>query len=303
MTRNRAADLQKTFRSLADVVVPPGLETELLVVDNASTDQTPAVIKNSRFETFRFRSVREEKPGKANGCNRALAESSGDVIVFVDDDVRVPSQWLSAMVEPIVAGKASAVAGGVVLAPALVRPWMTPLHRSYLASTEWMRPEAPHSLVGANMAFSRDVLRRVPGFDPELGPGALGFGEEELFASQLLGAGYRIFSCLHVEVEHHFDASRLKRASWLSSAAKRGEVNAYLTYHWQHRGYRLAWARQMALRAQLSSWRLRHGPAFPDEGCAERELWLLYRIAELRFFSKMRNCPRHYQDHGLVRLS
>ena len=47
-------------------------------------------------------------------------------------------------------------------------------------------------LTGANMAFARRVLDKVPGFDRELGPGGLGFCDDTLFSLQLRTAGFRL---------------------------------------------------------------------------------------------------------------
>lgn len=279
------------------------MQPTLWVVDNGSSDETAQVVKSCALSHIPVRYTREDQPGLSRGRNHGLAKADGEVIAFVDDDIRLPAMWLSGLCEPMIQRKASVVAGGVRLAPHLLRPWMTPRHRSYLASSEWLNPDSPHGVVGANMAFSRDVLRRVPGFDPELGAGALGFGEEELFGLQLSEAGYKIFGRLDVCVEHHFHASRLKRESWLASASKRGAVNAYLTYHWYHRGYKAAWLRLWGARCQLSAWRARFASAQSEEGCAEREMDLLYRCGELRFFLDVRGCSRHYEYRGLTKLS
>ena len=71
------------------------------------------------------------------------------------------------------------------------------------------------SLVG-NCAFRRHVLERVYGFDPELGPGALGLGEDTLFGLQLTEAGYKIEYAKNALVVHFPDKSRLFVASGLN---------------------------------------------------------------------------------------
>jgi len=45
-------------------------------------------------------------------------------LLFSDDAVRFPPDWIVPRIAPIVAGRADAVAGGVRLAPPLLRPWM-----------------------------------------------------------------------------------------------------------------------------------------------------------------------------------
>jgi glycosyltransferase involved in cell wall biosynthesis len=44
VSHNRAADLRETLASIAACAIPAGLPTEIIVVDNASTDDTPAVL-------------------------------------------------------------------------------------------------------------------------------------------------------------------------------------------------------------------------------------------------------------------
>lgn len=303
VTRNRAADLAQTLQSMRGVRAANGLDVELLVVNNGSTDETAEVVRAFSACKFPLRHVYEERRGESYGRNRGLEETTGELIVFTDDDVRVRPDWVNGMCEPMLRNGVSVVAGGVMLAPNLTRPWMTHRHRSYLAATEWLRPDEPHGIVGANMAFSREVLRRVPAFDTELGPGALGFGDEELFSAQLIEAGFRIFGRLDVCVEHHFDPCRLKRASWLDAAAKRGVVSAYLTYHWHNRDYRLPRLRMALVGAKLMAFRALSVGTLPDEGCSESEMLCVFRHAELRHYLQERYRPRKYCRHGLVKIS
>ena len=225
-TRNRASLLRGTLESFRRLVVPAALSTELLVVDNASSDESAEVIKSTGLPQLPVRYLYEPGPGQSNARNSGLAHARGEIILFTDDDVRIPPNLLEAMCRPILCGHADAVAGGVKLAPELHRPWMKRLHRTWLASTERLNPAAPREMIGSNMAFSRRVLSRVPQFDPELGPGALGFGDETHFSARLLKAGFVIAGCLQVSVEHCPDVARLGRRSWLASAWKRGATKA-----------------------------------------------------------------------------
>jgi hypothetical protein len=83
------------------------------------------------------------------------------------------------------------------------------------------------------MGLARRVLEKVPQFNVELGPGVLGYYGDSLFALQLLAAGYRILAVRNAEVEHHFDADRLKSASVISAARKMGQSEAYVHHHWR----------------------------------------------------------------------
>lgn len=303
VTRNRAKQLAQALKSLQCVRIPQGMKAEVMVVDNASTDETAKVVRASHFAGNPVRYTLESRKGQSYGRNCGLAQTTGELILFTDDDVCLPPDWLIGMCEPMVERKAGVVAGGVSLPPSLVRPWMCPLHRSWLASSEWLDPRSPGSLIGANMAFVRGVLRDVPSFDPELGPGAIGFGDETLFALQLQQAGHAICGRLQVQVEHHFDPDRLKRSAWLDLAARAGRTKAYVTYHWRHRGYRVPQTRLWVTKLRLVSWRRTHASQINGEGCAEAELRLVSAVGELSGFLEERCRPHNYTRKGLVKLT
>lgn len=302
VTRDRAGDLKQTLQAMRQVEVADGLEAELLVVDNGSSDETANVVESCEVGNIPVRYTLEPRAGQTTGRNHGLAGTTGEMILFIDDDVRPQADWLFGMCEPMVQGRADAVCGGVRLAPHLLRPWMTPMHRSWLASTEWLSPGTVQSMVGANMAFSRKVLHRVPGFDRELGPGAAGFGDDELFASQLIAAGYKIHDGMNVWVEHHFAPSRLTRESWLSAARRRGESLAYIGHHWVHWGCRFGCLKLLRAEARLAAWRAGNWDKPGDEGCAKAELDLVFQLAMVRGQLKERKRERNYERHGLVKL-
>jgi hypothetical protein len=151
---------------------------------------------------------------RGRGTRRSRA-AAGRVIVYLDDDVRPPARWLEALCAPILAGTADAVAGGVRLAPH---------HRAAVdddAASGVARLDRGDRSAGAvgdgereTWRSGRHVLERVAAFDVELGPGALGYGEDALFSQQLLRAGFTIVSAFDAAVEHHANPSRLTRAGF-----------------------------------------------------------------------------------------
>lgn len=303
ITRNRADSLAKTLGSLANIEVPEWLQASILVVDNGSTDATPEVVANCGISHLPVRYIREARKGKSYALNSALAASKSEILLFLDDDVVPPLQLLAGMCAPIIAGKADAIAGGVRLAPDLVRPWMSQRHRAMLAETEHLDKEHPAEMIGANMAIGRHVLQRVPAFDPELGPGALGFGEDTLFAFQLIEAGYRLRGALDVEVEHHPDPKRISRKSMLRAARTGGSVWSYIQYHWLHESvdrkpiYLIKQMLRLLFRRYLT---MRQGR---PEGVPEWELQNCLEIWTLFYFLRravMRK-PRNYAFKGLIK--
>jgi glycosyltransferase involved in cell wall biosynthesis len=303
-TRNRAGHLRQTLASLAQVAVPEGARCEVIVADNGSSDDTAELVRSGQLPRMELRYLLEPRPGQVNARNAGLAACRGDIILFTDDDVRLPANWVAGMCAPVLLGRGQAVAGGVKIAPHLERPWMEPLHRCYLASTERLDPRAPEYLVGANMGFSRQVLSRVPAFDPELGPGALGFWDDVLFAYQVREASFTIAAALDVVVEHHFDESRLARASWIARAQQDGRSRAYVARHWEHQVAPDTWWGLARRRAGLAYRRLRRRRHWPHaEGIA---LWEYLDVQEIAFRRQCRveaKRPANYGRLGLVRLS
>lgn len=302
-THNRAEHLRQTLLSLAEVTIPKGMQPELVIVDNGSTDGTAEVIRECRLPNMGVRSVVERNQGLSYARNRGIAEALGEIFVFTDDDVRPPDGWLEGMCGPILRGEADAVAGGVKLAPHLRRPWMKPEHIGWLASTECLPPGAIIPLLGANMAFSRRVLEQVPSFDVEVGPAVKGHADDTFYSIQLTQAGYRVAMALHVVADHHLQESRLTRRSYGSQAKKRGEFNAYVARHWFHSEPR--WPYLTLARAWAALWarRLMHFPEWltsPTVPAWELRLLETWHTARCNF--EERQVPRKYEKFGLVKL-
>ncbi|BDI28890.1 hypothetical protein CCAX7_009410 [Capsulimonas corticalis] len=302
-TRNRAAQLAETLRALAAIDYDAPETTEILIVDNGSTDETASVINaycNGSVETSH---LMEARAGQTYARNRAITEARGDILLWTDDDVKPSKNWIQAMCAPIISGNADAVAGGILMAPHLRRSWMKGLHKIMLASTENFPEEAPINLIGANMAFHRRVLEKVPSFDTELGPGQLGFQDDALFSRQLENAGYRISRSLDICVEHHFAPDRLLRKNFLDRMIREGKSEAYVAHHWEHRDLEDSWKYDVK-EILLPLYRLLR-PAKDDAegGISAREMgWL----KDLAFRSQMqieRTRPRNYEKFGLVKLN
>jgi glycosyltransferase involved in cell wall biosynthesis len=298
-THNRCADLAATLQSVAGVAVPADVPTELLVVDNASTDATSRVVTECGVANMRVRYVFEGRKGKGYAYNRGMAEARGDVFLFTDDDVRVPECWVDGMCAPILAGDAEVAVGGVRIARHLHRSWFTALHRAWFASTDHFRSADPCEIVGANMAFSRSVLSRVPAFDPALGPGGLGFGDESLFFDQCLMAGFRAVSAADTVVEHHFGSDRLTRLSLLDAARRRGRSIGYILHHWEHCDVARP-RRDLAIAyARLAKWRWNNRRVLVEhEGASEAELLMVRTLSLGLYRHRERLQPRRYDRHG-----
>jgi glycosyltransferase involved in cell wall biosynthesis len=276
---------------------------ELIVVDNNSTDDTPSIVKQAKLP-FPVRYVFEGRTGTSNARNAGLAAARHNILLWTDDDILVPRDWIGPMTTPIAAGTTDIVAGGVRLAPHLQRPWMKPWQASLFASTARLQEGPLMDAVGANMAFGRHVLAAVNEFDPEAT-----YCEESHFIERLYRLGYRITPAFDAEVEHHFDPSRLTHASFVTAMQRLGRAQAYLHYHWRHHDgvFRESSARTRGrialLRAKYALKQMIHSRISADEeGMETWESYYVRTIAYLRQSLIERRRPRRYSvKHGARR--
>lgn len=300
-TRNKAESLRETLRSVSAVNLPAGLSAEVIVADNGSTDQTPAVASEfaESQQKFSVRHLSVPTPGQSRARNAGIAVANGEIILFTDDDVRPPANWIEGMCRPILNGDADATTGSAKIPLHLERPWLVAGYRAALACPIPLPRTSPlpaaSPLLGANMAFARHVLSRVPAFDERLGPGALGFADDDLFGLQLGEAGLRKLAVVGCEPEHHFDPSRLSREALLRRAAAQGRCEAYLLHHWFHGGMSHSRIRSLKRWMRLQYTRaMRRGEWRHADGAPEWEYQLTTDIHRYRQYLRERVHPRRY---------
>ena len=88
-TRNRAELLDGALASLAAQTGAPAIET--IVVDNGSSDDTSAVAR-ARGAIV----IAEPEPNRALARNRGIAAATGEIVLFIDDDVVLPPFFVAA---------------------------------------------------------------------------------------------------------------------------------------------------------------------------------------------------------------
>lgn len=138
-------------------------DTEIIVVDNGSTDTTADVV-----ERFAVTLLHQPKPGPSAARNLGLARARGEVVVFVDADTLPTRRWLAEMTAPF-ASAARMVVGG----HAVSHRSATPAQR-FMAQLGTRRLEhdffrARIAYVAAeSMAVQRASLIAVGGWDEDL---------------------------------------------------------------------------------------------------------------------------------------
>ena len=92
-TFNREALLERCLASLLVQDFPQD-EYEIIVVDDGSKDTTPGLLTSLAREG-RIRYLHQENCGWAVARNTGVARSRGEIVIFTDDDCRMPIDWLA----------------------------------------------------------------------------------------------------------------------------------------------------------------------------------------------------------------
>jgi glycosyltransferase involved in cell wall biosynthesis len=106
---------KRTIRQLLETVEhscdEQKLEREIIVVDDASSDGTTALLRQLA-EGLRFTLlVQEKNGGKGTAVRRGIAAASGDIVLIQDADLEYSPDDYPALLRPILAGRADVVYG------------------------------------------------------------------------------------------------------------------------------------------------------------------------------------------------
>jgi GT2 family glycosyltransferase len=245
----------------------PGVPWDVVVVDNDDPPGASPVFERSAPDLgVPARIVREAERGASRARNRGVAEARGTIIAFVDDDVVPAPDWLTRLVEPILAGRCDGTGGRVLLDPTVARPaWFDePGLGPYLAQhtpADHERPLAPAEyVITASAAFRADLFRATGGFDPDLGPrpGAQIVNDDVLVGDRFMEAGGRLHHVPASVVVHELPPARLQPRYLLARAHAQGRSDwRYLT---RTVGRREAMRRQLGWLGHEARARGREGP-------------------------------------------
>lgn len=257
-TRDRARSLERCLDSLAALDYPA---FEVIVVDNApSSDETAALVARHPASFARY--VREDRPGLDWARNRGLAESRHEIVACTDDDVRVDPLWLRGVARGF-ADPAVQLVTGLILpaeletdAQVIFEDWYGGMGKGFHgwsrdASTLVPRDRlgAHHLGAGANMAFRRDWLIRLGGFDTALDVGtpSHGAGDLDVFHRTMAAGGTTRYEPRALVWHHHRrEMAALRRQ--LTDNGRAFGVFLITRWRWHER------PRRAVLRYFVGSW-------------------------------------------------
>ena len=218
-TRERAAYLEVALASIAPAAARAGVE--IVVVDDAGP--SPDI----RALAERFGARYEAHPGPLGlnvARNTGVERSDGELVVFLDDDIRAAPGWLEALLDAasqnpavdVFAGRISARLEG--RAPRSCEREQPPITTLELGDTD---TEARFAW-GANMAIRRSALERVGPFDISLEEG----GDEQEWQERLhmQTPGAKVLYVAGAAVEHRRVGADARLRSLSRAAHARGRA-------------------------------------------------------------------------------
>lgn len=186
---NEAAHIVRTLKSVWAAAGAAGLECQLIVVDNGSTDHGPVLAREFGATVLSF-------PGLPIGAlrNRGAAVADGDWLGFLDADIEVPADWFLLWQQVHQAHSADVLAldcDTPTIAPWYARAWQ----RRSMAGNP--RPRALKWLPTPNLCMERALFERIGGFDESLRT-----GEDKELGLRLNQAGARQVSLAQPAMLH-----------------------------------------------------------------------------------------------------
>jgi glycosyltransferase involved in cell wall biosynthesis len=225
-TRNNPQDLAVCLKSLESIrQQESSIPFEILVVDNGSSDSRTRELVLS-WPDVRY--VMEPKPGLNFARNRALREAYGDIIAYLDDDVRADPSWLKGLMKSVNRHADAAGFTGLALPMELETEAQILFEKrggfeKSFKTIRWGQTLPGHPFypcvggkfgTGCNMAFRRSALLELGGFDDALDTGATlpGGGDTDMLYRVVRG-GYAVIYEPQMLVfhKHRREMSQLRR--------------------------------------------------------------------------------------------
>lgn len=182
-TRNRANQIPNILYSL-DACDSVNFNWEVLIVDNASEDNTKSRIEElSGKVTYPIQYLYEPAPGLHNCRHRGCEEAQGNVIAYLDDDMKLSKKWLLGA-KLCLEGKAHGVVGRIYPDYECSIPfWLDCFiekkggNFGYFGILELgneIQKVDPPSMYGGNTFLKKDIIKILGGFHPDSFPGDYG---------------------------------------------------------------------------------------------------------------------------------
>jgi glycosyltransferase involved in cell wall biosynthesis len=213
-TYNRQKFIGECLHCLSVQDIAPE-DWEVIIVDNASTDGTAAIVKDfiAQHPLLPFRYVHEAQKGLSYARNRSITEAAADIITFIDDDAEAVPHFANTILQFMQANPTAAGAGGRVLPKYSESPepvWMNKYLNGFIGKVD--HGGSPRVFegkmkypIGCNMTYRKSLLKKVGGFNNQL----TFRGDDKHIFYAVTRLNPAVFYLHEALVYHNIDAHRL----------------------------------------------------------------------------------------------
>lgn len=226
-TYNRSDMIVECLQSLANQDLP-GYLFEVIVVDNASSDQTVSVVQTfmAGQSVRSIRLLHEPTVGLSHARNLGVAHAQANFVAFIDDDARVPGHWLRTAREIILRENPDIFGGPAWPAFPKGRPaWFKDEYgvRGDMGASGVLKPGG--FLIGTNIFFRRSLILGYGGFNPALGMtgNQISYHEETHLLNRARAEGKKIWYSGELAVKDCIPDYKLSLAFLIYSKYKAGK--------------------------------------------------------------------------------
>ena len=227
--RNEAESIHLTIEDILAQDYPKHL-TEIIIVDDHSTDRTADVIRSYAHRGVKLLQLNEDKPlnsYKKKALSEAIALSSGDFMVATDADCRMGTKWLSTIVGYFEAEQPVMISSPVsYFEEHSLFERMQSLEFSYLIGIggAFIGNGRASTCNGANLAYRKDVFYEVGGFK---GIDELASGDDELLLQKVaqrfpgrIGFTKLNSAVVYTHAKHNLKSFMQQRRRWASKSTR-----------------------------------------------------------------------------------
>jgi glycosyltransferase involved in cell wall biosynthesis len=241
-TFNRSATLRVTVESFLAQSYPTD-RLEIILVDNASSDDTPEVIDSIADYAPHVRGMREARRGAHFARNSGAMSSRGSILYFTDDDMIAEPDLLEQIVAVFDAGANVGSATGRVLPRWDTEPprWVLEHCKNALLSLNDLGPATIISdndpgVFSCHQAMLREAFMAAGGYNPDTNAEKFTGDNETGLNIKVKKLGFR-FAYVGASVTHHMiPAARMTQRYLNGRFADQGFCDSYTAYQAKQTG-------------------------------------------------------------------
>ncbi len=185
---NEERHIVATLTDIGRYVRRQPYDSEIIVVDNTSTDRTVQFVEQLRYEMPNLRLIRETRRGKGRAVTTGMLTAAGDYRLFMDADNSTTIEHLDVMMPYFNKGY-EVVIGSIAVAGARVARGSEPLWRVILGKlgNKWIQVFAVWGINDTQRGFKVFTAQAVKDIFPRLTVFGWGFDIEVLALAKKFG--------------------------------------------------------------------------------------------------------------------